>query len=76
MFGKQPGTTTGGPDPNDPKNKDKWKKVGKRWDEEGKKEEAGKGNEFSQVGPLASSAEPSPAFLQAMQKFGPTVENM
>lgn len=39
LFGKQPGTTTGGPDPNDPEQQEKWKKVGKRWDEKGKKED-------------------------------------
>jgi hypothetical protein len=37
VFGKQPGTKSGGPDPNDPENFEKWKKVGKRWDKNGKK---------------------------------------
>jgi len=39
VFGKQPGTKSGGPDPNDKDNFDKWKKVGKRWDEDGKNQE-------------------------------------
>lgn len=37
VFGKQPGTKSGGPDPNDPENFEKWKKVGKRWDKNGKR---------------------------------------
>lgn len=37
LFGKkQPGTTTGGPDPNDKDKYDKFRKAGKKYDKDGK----------------------------------------
>lgn len=64
IFGrKKEKVATGGPDPNDKKAQEKFKKVGKRLDPKGAKEEAGQGGWFNNSGPIQLNE----AFLKAQQ---------